>query len=118
MAKHIITGKKGEELAAVYFTEKGYEILHKNWRHKHWEIDIIATKNNRLHIIEVKTRTSTLFGHPEESINKKKIKYLIDAAEEFTYLNPEWKKIQFDVLAITQIAGKPVEYFLIEDVYL
>ncbi|MEO6403998.1 MAG: YraN family protein [Ferruginibacter sp.] len=118
MAKHITTGKKGEELAASYFKERGYEIMHKNWRHKHWEIDIIANRNNCLHIIEVKTRASTLFGHPEENISEKKIRYLMNAAEEFTYQYPEWKKLQFDVLSITQLQGKPVEYFLIEDVYL
>lgn len=118
MAKHLDTGRKGEELAAVYLAAKGYNILFKNWRHKHWEVDIIASHNNSLHIIEVKTRTSTLFGHPEENISKKKIKYLIDASEEFIFQYPQWKNLQFDVLAITILPGQEVEYFFIEDVYL
>jgi putative endonuclease len=45
------------------------------------------------------------------------MKMLKIAAEEYQYRNPQWKYLQFDVLAITIINGKPVEYFLIEDVY-
>ena len=45
MAKHTDTGKVGEELAVNYFSQNGYVILHKNWRHSHWEVDIIATKD-------------------------------------------------------------------------
>ena len=48
MAKHTDTGKVGEELAVNYFSQNGYVILHKNWRHSHWEVDIIAT-NGRCH---------------------------------------------------------------------
>ena len=117
MAQHNQTGREGEILAAIYFEQNGYSILHKNWRHKNWEVDIIASKNNRLHIIEVKTRTSTLFGHPEENMTNTKMQYLINAAEEYMYQNPQWQQLQFDILAIT-IINDEVEYFLIEDVYL
>jgi putative endonuclease len=118
MAKHTDTGKVGEELAVNYFSQNGYVILHKNWRHSHWEVDIIATKDNLLHFIEVKTRTTKKFGLPEESVTKKKIQNLLNAAEEFVYQHPQWKRIQFNVLAITLLKDTPVEYFLIEDVYL
>ncbi|MEP6711781.1 MAG: YraN family protein [Ferruginibacter sp.] len=118
MAAHNDTGKLGEDLAAVYFTEKGYQILHSNWRHGHWEVDIIATKNNMLHFIEVKTRSSDKYGYPEEKIDRKKIRYLINAAEQFLYLYPQWERIQFDVLSITLLINTVPEYFLIEDVYL
>ena len=77
MAKHTDTGKVGEELAVNYFSQNGYVILHKNWRHSHWEVDIIATKDNLLHFIEVKTRTTKKFGLPEESVTKKKIQNLL-----------------------------------------
>ena len=117
MAKHNQTGKDGEELAALYLLERGYTILYRNWRHRNWEVDIIATKNKRLHIIEVKTRTSARFGHPEENMDNKKMQSLINAAEEFMYQNPGWQQLQFDILAIT-IIQKEVEYFLIEDAYL
>lgn len=117
MAAHNHTGKKGEKLALAWFLNKGYTILHQNWRHKNWEIDIIASRNGMLHIIEVKTRTTLLFGYPEDNVSTKKINYLISAAEEYLILHPQWKRIQFDILSII-INKKEEEYFLIEDVYL
>lgn len=102
-------------MAAVYLKERHFEILLQNWRHKNWEVDIIATKEGVLHFIEVKTRTSRRYGYPEEGVDIKKIKYLINAAEAFLYQFPQWQRIQFDVLAITLV--NPTAYFFIEDVY-
>ena len=118
MATHNDIGKHGENLAGIYFTQKGYEILYSNWRHGHWEVDIIATKNNMLHFIEVKTRTSEKYGYPEENIDRKKIRYLINASEQFLFIYPQWQRIQFDVLSIILLKNKNPEYFLIEDIYL
>ncbi len=118
MAQHNRTGNSGEALAISYFTEKGYAILHQNWRHSHWEVDIIAEKDGILHFIEVKTRLTKKFGYPEDNVSIKKIQYLINAAEEYLYQHPEWQRIQFDILSISILKGEPVEYFLIEDVYL
>ncbi|MFZ4770352.1 MAG: YraN family protein [Ferruginibacter sp.] len=73
MARHNQIGKDGELLAAAYLQQKGYTIIHQNWRHKNWEIDIVANKGKRLHIIEVKTRTSLKFGHPEDNMDNKKM---------------------------------------------
>ena len=118
MATHNETGKKGESLAADWLEKTGFALLHRNWRHSHYEVDIIATKNNMLHFIEVKTRRSNRFGYPEESVSDKKIENLMQAADEFMFRYPEWKKIQYDVLSITlQNNNEPV-FFLIEDVYL
>ncbi|MBL0356838.1 MAG: YraN family protein [Chitinophagaceae bacterium] len=118
MAKHLHTGRLGEQLGEVYFAGQGYVILEKNWRHSHWEVDIIAHKNKVLHFVEVKTRRTKKYGQPEEKVGAKKIQNLINAAEHYLYLHPEWKRIQFDILSITIINNEPVEYFLIEDVYL
>lgn len=118
MAFHNATGSEGEQMAAAYFTAKGYTILHRNWRFSHWEVDIIAVKETVLHFIEVKTRRSRTFGLPEDAVDRKKIRNLVNAAEEYLFQNPGWKRIQFDILSITILKGEPVEYFLIEDVYL
>jgi putative endonuclease len=118
MAQHNRTGNQGEAMAAEYLTGKGFSLLHQNWRHSHWEVDIIASKNNILHFIEVKTRQSKKFGHPEEAVSKKKIQNLINASEEYLHQQPQWKRIQFDILAISILKNEPVEYFFIEDVYL
>jgi putative endonuclease len=118
MAHHNNTGFMGEQMAAKYLLEKGFSILHQNWRHGNWEVDFIASLNNTLHFIEVKTRRTKKFGYPEEDVTKKKMANLINASEEFLFLHPEWKKIQFDILSISIPKDKPTEYFFIEDVYV
>lgn len=118
MAAHNDKGKLGEQLAVGYFTKLGYHLHHQNWRYRHWEVDMIASKNNVLHFIEVKCRSSDQYGFPEESVTIKKIKHLIDASAEYLYQFPQWKRIQFDVLSIILPAKGEPGYFLIEDVYL
>jgi putative endonuclease len=118
MAHHNDTGLLGEKMAVEYLSEKGFSILHQNWRHSHWEVDIIASLKNTLHFIEVKTRRTRKFGYPEDDVTKKKVQNLINASEEFLFLYPQWKFIQFDILSITLLKGQPGEYFFIEDVYV
>lgn len=111
------TGNIGEELAAQWLLQKGFCILARNWRYKHSEVDIIASQKNILHFIEVKTRNSTQFGQPEESINTTKMNALKKAAVAYVEQNTEWKKIQFDVMAITLKPNNNHEFFMIEDVF-
>ena len=116
MAHHNTTGILGEQMALEYLHEKGFTILHQNWRHSHWEVDIIASLGNVLHFIEVKTRRNTKFRYPEDGVTKKKITNLINASEEFLILYPDWKRIQFDILSINLNRDKPADFFFIEDV--
>lgn len=118
MASHNELGKEGEELAAKWLNGHGYKILHMNWRHSHYEIDIIATKDKFLHFIEVKARKASPFGFPEDSVTKKKFKNLQKAADEYLFLNPGHQWIQYDVLSITLNEHEEDEYFLIEDIFL
>ena len=118
MAQHNDLGKAGEQLAEMYLVEKGYTILHRNWRHSHYEIDIVAKKNDLPHFIEVKLRSSWQYGMPEESVNKKKIRDLLKAADEFLHRQPEYTDFRLDILSITTHPEKETEYFFFEDVYL
>lgn len=118
MAAHNTTGSHGEQMAADYFIKNGYTIMERNWRHSNWEVDLIASRDNILHFIEVKTRRSKIFGHPEENVSKKKIESLTNAAEEYLFRHPEWTRIQFDILSIAISENEAADYFLIEDVYL
>jgi putative endonuclease len=81
-------------------------------------VDIIAAKNEWLHIIEVKSRNFYPGAFPEESVTKKKFGFLKKAAEEYLYRHPEYRQVQFDVLSITFFKNKEPEYFFIEDVFL
>jgi putative endonuclease len=111
-------GAYGETMAASWLENKGYCLLFRNWRHAHYEIDIVASFDNVLHFIEVKTRRNKKFGEPEESVDNKKIRNLMKAGEEFQYQYPQWKRVQYDVLSISIATGNAAEYFFIEDVYL
>lgn len=117
MAQHNETGKIGEDRAAIWFAQQGYTVLHRNWCFRKYEIDLIASKSNTLHFIEVKTRTSHSFGYPEESVTRKKMENMMKCAEQYQLLDPQWKRIQYDILSITLHRDGNADYFLIEDIY-
>src|SRR6266404_5876480 len=118
MASHNQLGKEAEQMAVSYLVENGYEILYCNWRYSRYEIDIIAKKNELLRIIEVKSLKTSQLRYPEESVTKKKFKYLLKAADEFLFQNREYRHVQFDILSIIINPEKEPEFFLIEDVVL
>ena len=78
-------GSSGERLAQEYLGGAGYEILETNYRCQWGEVDIITRDGDSLVFVEVRTRRSTSFGTPEESITKEKAQRLIATAE--TYLD-------------------------------
>ena len=76
-------GALGEELAANYLIKSGYRLLHRNWRLKGGcEIDIVAFKDNALHFVEVKTRTTT-FIDPLKAVDTVKIHHISRAALQY-----------------------------------
>ena len=118
MASHNELGRIGEALGKIFLEKQSYKILHLNWKHSYYEIDIIASRLDVLHFIEVKTRRSQRFGLPEESVDEKKIEKIMNAAEEFLFLFPAWTKIQYDILSILIGPTNIPEFFFIEDIYL
>ncbi len=118
MALHNELGRIGEALGKTFLEEQAFTILHLNWKYSYYEIDIVATRNDVLHFIEVKTRRSQKFGLPEESVDDRKLKKIIRAAEEFLERFPGWTKVQYDVLSVSFRADNVAEFYLIEDVYL
>jgi putative endonuclease len=118
MGNNKIIGDKGEALAIQFFEERAYTILEKNWRHSRYELDLIASKNNTLHIIEVKTRTSTFFGAPHEGVTDKKFEKILKGAEAYLYEHPQWTKVQYDVLAIFLPKNGVAQFELLEDFFI
>lgn len=100
MAEHNELGKKGEQLAADFLIENGYEILDRNWIFQKAEIDIIALKEDVLAIIEVKTRSSLDFGSPEEFVKQKKIQLLLKAVNAYINDREMDFEVRFDIIAI------------------
>ncbi len=93
-------GNFGESIAAEYLLSNNYLILEKNWRFKKYEIDIIAQKNNVIHIIEVKTRNASEYGEPEDFVSKAQQKFIVTAANEYLMQNNLNFDCEFDIIAI------------------
>lgn len=117
MRQHIETGKIGEELAARWLTQKGFTIIYKNWRIGKLELDIVATKADFIHFIEVKTRRSTAFGTPELFVNHKKFITLQRAVQAFLSTHKKYRWVQYDVIAITLAPNQQPRIEIFWDVY-
>ena len=102
MAQHNDLGKEGEDLAVAFLIKKGYQIIERNWRFKKAEIDIIAKKENTLIMVEVKTRSTSFFGDPQEFIKKKQKKSLILAIDEYVTSRDLDVDVRFDVIGIVK----------------
>lgn len=101
MAAHNELGRQGEDTAAFYLEEQGYHIRHRNWRNKHKELDIVAEKDGELIIAEVKTRTSSAYGTPEEAVTPGKIRRLVHAANAYVQQYELDMPLRFDILSLT-----------------
>lgn len=104
MAKHNDIGKWGESTAREYLMARGYAIMSANERIGAIEIDIIATKGDRLIFIEVKTRSSSNYD-PLDAIDSKKIHRLCRAAD--SYIRTKDLKLDPQIDIITVI-GDPI----------
>ena len=110
-------GKKGEELALRFLKKRGYRVLERNYVCKMGEMDIIATEKDTLVFVEVKTRTSTMFGPPQLAVNSSKQRQLSKVALNFLKEKKlEDVKARFDVVAIL-LGQKGEEVELIRDAF-
>jgi putative endonuclease len=87
MNKHLALGSAGEQLAAQWLQQKGYTILQQNFRWGKTEIDIVATKGEWLHIVEVKTSSTDKWGTPEMRVDQKKNEDATASGKFFTVVN-------------------------------
>ncbi|MBL0014797.1 MAG: YraN family protein [Flavobacterium sp.] len=117
MAEHNELGKQGEELAVDFLQKNGYEILETNWTFQKAEIDIIAKKENTLAIIEVKTRSSTDFGLPQDFVKPKKIQLLVKGVNEYVQREDLDVDVRFDIIAIHKSGNEFIIEHL-EDAFL
>lgn len=116
--EHIKLGFSGEEIAAGFLKKNGYKILARNYKSKLGEIDIIARDKDTLCFIEVKTRSSILFGLPQEAVFKSKQKQISRAALIFLKKNKLFdEKARFDVVSVVYPARGEPEIDLIKDAF-
>ena len=94
-------GRTGEQIAAEYLTQKGYQLLDQNYSTRYGEIDLIALDRDVVVFVEVKTRTSNTYGAPEDSITPTKIEKMQNTALIWLQAHPDvpddWR---MDVIAV------------------
>lgn len=100
MAEHNELGKLGEELAVEFLQKNGYAILETNWTFQKAEIDILATKEGILAVVEVKTRSSLDFGLPQDFVKPKKIQLLVKAVDAYVNQKNLDIQVRFDIIAV------------------
>ncbi|MGI6863519.1 YraN family protein [Bacteroides sp. KG156] len=98
MATHNLLGKAGEDAVAEYLKKKGYDILHRNWRKNHLELDIVAAKDDELIVVEVKTRRNTDYIEPQDAVNRQKIRRIVIAADAYVKHFGIDASVRFDII--------------------
>lgn len=94
------TGSFGEDQAVDFLLKNGYKIVQRNWRYLKGEIDIIAKKGEWLVFVEVKTRSTTDFGSPEEFVTSRQQKLIINTAHQYIISHDRHEEARFDVIAV------------------
>ena len=108
-------GRRGEDAATSYLGERGYEVVARNWRCAQGEIDIVARHGGEMVVVEVKTRTSELFGHPLEAVNARKRARLWRLAAAWCAAHPDaarGRRVRVDAVSVvgTERSGFRIEH--------
>ena len=100
-------GRYGEDRAASYLQERGYEIIDRNWRSQVGEIDLVAKERDRLVFIEVKTRSGSGFGHPFEAITANKVARMRRLVSDWCVAKQvSAAKVRLDAIAVLVTGGR------------
>lgn len=102
MARHNELGKWGEQYAADYLQSIGYDIIERDWRIGHRDIDIIARTGDGTTVVfvEVKTRTNDVVTKPDDAVDIKKIRNIGYAANNYIKTKGIVDEVRFDIISI------------------
>ncbi|GAX91427.1 YraN family protein [Effusibacillus lacus] len=99
--RRVERGKWGEALARKHLESLGWQIVAMNWRCRSGEIDIVAQDGSCLVFVEVRTRSSTRFGFPAESVDWRKQRKVRQVASVFLASNRVCtSRTRFDMISI------------------
>lgn len=107
MSQKQILGKYGEDVAAQYLLDRGYEILERNWRCAIGEIDLVAKDKSRFVFVEVKTRNGTGYGHPFEAITAIKMSRMRKLVAQWCIQNEKsGAQVRLDAISVLVKSGR------------
>lgn len=111
------SGPWGEEQAATFLRNKGWQITARNYRTRYGELDIIAENEKYLVFVEVKTRKNDHFAQAREYVTPQKQKRLRITAEYWLQAHPTECQIRFDVIEVYGTPGRRAEIIHIENAF-
>ena len=112
-----IHGELGERLATEWLRAEGYQICDLNWRSGHYELDIVATRFDTIHFVEVKLRDEESYVAPEQTLTPTKQRALRRAVAAYLGLHDTDLEPQIDLIAISLDAeGTPTLEYIPEAV--
>jgi putative endonuclease len=108
MAESHELGRRSETIAARYLQTHGYEIVERNYRVGHKEVDLIVRLHDVIAFVEVKARAGARFGHPLEAITWAKRREVAYVARVWIAANGQRDlDYRFDAVAIVWRDGSP-----------
>lgn len=98
-------GAAAERIAAAHLSERGVEVLERNFRRRLGELDLVAREGETLLIVEVRTRSSGKYGGAAASIGGAKRRRLVRAAQQLLQRRRELARlrVRFDVIVVSSV---------------
>jgi putative endonuclease len=99
---HLRLGRHGEDRAARWYAQQGYEVLARNWRCPEGELDLVLRRGSTVVVCEVKARSSARYGSPLEAVDRRRQARLRRAAARWLATEAPFRPavVRFDVAAV------------------
>jgi putative endonuclease len=103
MSENLVSGRIGEDIAALFLQLKGYRILGRNLRSRRSELDIVTEKSGCLVFAEVKLRGPGRVSLPLEAVDWRKRDHMVRGAAHFLHgrSSDSYDTTRFDVLSVS-----------------
>ena len=115
MTEKQVRGALGEQAAVDYLRQNGFMIVERNYRIGRSEVDIIATRYDELHFVEVKTRKFSSMTAPEEAITEQKMRAMRRAASAYMAQHHSALEPRFSLIAIDVVGDRVESLRFVED---
>jgi putative endonuclease len=116
---HTALGRFGEDVAARWLEDQGYQVVDRNWRGTGGELDLVAIHQGWWVAVEVKTRRGTGFGHPFEAISPRKLRRLYGLAQQWGAAHPDAGRLagwRVDAVSVLLPAGGGLTVDVLRDI--
>lgn len=117
MQQQPIHEEKIEMRVISWLTDKGYDLIKRNWQYCHGQVDIIASRFNQLHFIGITTKKYPENGLPCEGITRRRMLSFLQASQQYIKRNPQWKNAVIDILTVTMVQDEPKGCVMTKDIF-